>query len=168
MNSKTGNNVIWFLFGSLLAFLIFIIIITSYAVYITPEGILEGFKNFQTLITGVFAVLAAVFTAWIIHGQTEAVYDQIKRQDRRENERRERSEYAARSVLPHALSSVINYGQACVKVLRILHKANESTGDNAWVAPENGMPKVPELSDKAIKDLRENIEVALDIEVRKK
>jgi hypothetical protein len=122
---------------------------------------MEGISEYQTLIAGIAAIVAAGFSVWII-------YEQIKQTERLERERRERSNSAARAVLPHALRTITDYTKECTDILLVIYNANSDRRDKPCIVPETGIRQFPEPSTEAIAILRENIEAARDSKTREK
>lgn len=73
----------------------------------------RGLEHYQELLSGCFALIGAA-------AAVAAVMHQIHQAEEMENKRRARREYAARAMMPHALSAVCRYGTDCCLALRNL------------------------------------------------
>lgn len=113
------------------------------------ECIVEFLNKWQTLITGLLALLAAIPTVYLLHRQ-------INLSERHERTRRETSEAAARAVLPLTLSAIIDYAEQSSNTLHTLYQNREEE-----VIPESiraiELPLVPE---SAISSLQSMIEAS--------
>jgi hypothetical protein len=94
---------------------------------------LDALDHWQTLLTGVLALVGAIATVFYIHRQ-------IKQADDLENARRRREEIAARAVLPLALTRVVQYAIQCLRVIRD-HSARPVM-PGAPLGPEMDIPTV--------------------------
>lgn len=74
--------------------------------------------KWQTLITGLLALLAAIPTVFLLHRQ-------INLSERHERTRRQTQEAAARAVLPLTLSAIIDYAQQSSVILHSLYQNRE-------------------------------------------
>ena len=93
-------------------------------------GWLEFWLNwYQTLIGG-FVALGGAFLAF------QAVRGQIAQLDRLEEQRRGRESYAARAVLPLALSSICDYAESCTEALVLV-------GSGTGVPKGWELPRIP-------------------------
>lgn len=71
----------------------------------------DNLKGWQTLTTGVVALVAAWWTVRAINKQAKLQQDQLDEDRRRHETRERREERVARAELPDALSNVIHYAQ---------------------------------------------------------
>lgn len=78
--------------------------------------------EWETLVTGFIAMLAAIITVLEMQEQIEVQVSQAKEQQKRQ-------EFAARSVLPLQVVSVAGYVESCKKFLIALLKKNVNTFD---------------------------------------
>jgi hypothetical protein len=103
--------------GSLLADLVNMDVLLGLLIGIAASFIVvvsmqhETFKEYQELIAGSMALIGAA-------GAVVAVMYQIRHTQNIEDERRNRQMYAARSMMPHALSSLCEYAESCCAELR--------------------------------------------------
>lgn len=120
------------------------------------DCIVEFLNTWQTLITGLLALLAAIPTVYLLHRQ-------INLSERHERTRRETSEAAARAVLPLTLSAIIDYTEQSSNTLHTLYQGRDDE-----VIPERirtiDIPQVPE---SAIGSLQSMIEASTNREVVK-
>lgn len=100
--------------------------------------------DFQTLITGVIALVVGFYTVRGLH-------EQIQEARRQENERIARSSFAARAVMPLALVDIHEYGEDCVKLIRSLL---DNSTDGVLVDAPKPLPKIPVFSPNAINALQ--------------
>jgi hypothetical protein len=105
-------------------------------------------ETYQTLITGILALIAATATIYVMNTQVQQVDDAQK-------ENRERHNFAARAVMPPALDSLCGYTSASIEFL--LHARDAPPGP---ALPGSSPVQVPAISESSIKVLRECIESA--------
>jgi len=103
--------------------------------------------NYQTLISGLLAVVGAITTVFFINRQ-------IRQANSQETERRRRSDFAARAMMPAALSELCQYSQKCASALVPLIE-NAPTTQVSVSASIRDFPAIP---DDALLVLRECIE----------
>jgi hypothetical protein len=91
-----------------------------YQVFATKEeddSFAEWLYKWQTLVSGIIALVAAGITAWFMFYQTKegrrGVQEQIDTQAARWAEERERKQLAAQAMLPADLSTICSYAEDC-------------------------------------------------------
>ena len=177
MDNKKGDWVVWYSLGCLMGFAITALFVTALAAFSGFHGFWKLLFDYQTLITGILAILAAGLSVGLMQHQTAAMYMQIQQTERFENERRERRDYAVRSVLPHTLRTIGDYAEDCIGVLVALDKVMSSKKEEqivlehvilARVTPLPTENSIPYLSNEAIITLRDNIEGIQNDQVRTK
>ena len=119
-------------------------------------------QQWQTLIAGSFAILAALIGGGFLNTQIQAsealVNKQIRASEDLENVRRCRKFAAARAVLPLTLSSLCEYARrSAVALKKIL---GQRRGE--LILGEINLPEFPSLPTEVIKELREVIEFGDD------
>lgn len=115
---------------------------------------MHGLRDYQELVVGVLSLAGAA--AAVI-----AVKRQIQHAEEMESERRRRRNYAARSAMPHALSSLCSYATLCTQELRRVLAEN---------LPPNGHESVkipadlcaPSIPNDVVSVLKECIEYGPD------
>ncbi|KXF76554.1 hypothetical protein ATN84_10855 [Paramesorhizobium deserti] len=110
------NLVCWFFMCLFAAHIIWLISIDTQAYHGSKADVLlAGYAalfrfhwiyHYQTLITGIFAIGAALIGASAINGQIQSA-------ERQERERRDARHAAARATLPLALSAITQYAVGC-------------------------------------------------------
>lgn len=129
--------------AALLVFVASILIATGRA----SQSFAGWLKDHQTLVTGLFAVVAAFWTI-------ERMNAGMKQATDLERKRRDHELNGARAVLPIALSAITGYAQRSADLLKTI--LDESTA----FAHDVNIPadfKAPELSDEAVPVLRDVI-----------
>jgi hypothetical protein len=120
------------------------------------DCIVAFLDKWQTLITGLLALLAAIPTIILLHKQ-------INVSERHERTRRKTTEAASRAVLPLTLSTIIDYAEQSSNTLHTLYQNREGE-----VIPERvraiDIPIVPE---SAIDSLQSMIEASTNPEIAK-
>jgi hypothetical protein len=101
--------------------------------------------KFQTLITGILAVAAA---AWTIQKMDK----QIRQEKELELERRNRRNYAERTMMPLTLAALCDYSRQCVKWLVPL------LSDPQRLLAQDFSSEPPNLPSEILFSLKENIE----------
>ncbi|MBX3446929.1 MAG: hypothetical protein KF765_09240 [Parvibaculaceae bacterium] len=105
----------------------------------------EIFKDYQTFFGALIALLGALATIWVLRRQ-------IRQADDFENDRRERSCFASRSVMPAALSVLGRYSDDCMRQLIKLHPQSDQ---DVVLPPSAPDPLFPEIPSESIPVLRE-------------
>jgi hypothetical protein len=108
------------------------------------------FYNYQTIISGFLAVMGALVTVIVINKQ-------IRQADRHETERRRRENFAARAMMPAALSELSEYSIACVRAL--LPLLPEAPGQ---LVPAELSVNAPPIPPEAVFTLRHAIQFGDD------
>jgi hypothetical protein len=109
------------------------------------EGPLE---RWQTMVTGLIALMAAFIGAYYVNKQTQLG-------EQHEQERNRRRFDAARAVLPFTLSALTSYAGQSGKLLRAIHRGPRN--GNMIVGPLANLPELPALPQSSIAELRELI-----------
>lgn len=109
----------------------------------------EFFCKWQTLISGILALVAAVWTVCVLKRQ-------INLSERHERTRRETSEAAARAVLPLTLSAIINYARQSSNTLYALYKNREGE----VITERMQTIELPPIPESAIGSLQSMIEAS--------
>jgi len=121
-------------------------------------GQLTWLSEFQTLLTGAAAVLAATLSVRAVKDQIrasdEAVQRQIDHEKALEAKRIEAKRDAARAVLPLTLSSICDYAHTCGKTLHLMLRQNA----NNIRARKGQVPQFRSVPDEAMRALKEMIE----------
>jgi hypothetical protein len=120
------------------------------------EYIVEFLDKWQTLISGVLALFAALITIRAIHRQ-------INLSEGHERRRREVSEDAARAVLPLTLSAISEYVQQSSDKLHTLYNNSEE----GFIPEKNRAIEFPPVPESAISSLQSMIEASTNREVVK-
>jgi hypothetical protein len=97
-------------------------------------------NRYQTLITGFIALAAAIMTVVMVR-------QQIRQVDHLEDERRRRESYAARAVLPLALSQISEYAKKSIECWKDFDPDTQNLSDVS----------VPELPEGLVEPLRDCI-----------
>lgn len=109
----------------------------------------HGLKDYQDFLAGCMALIGAA-------GAVFAVIMQIRHAQQMEEERRTRSVYAARAMMPQALSVVCGYAKACSVALREITNGNPPAENHQWHAlPADRIPNIPEASMPILKECAE-------------
>ena len=118
---------------------------------------LARLKEWQTLATGFIAVIVGGMTV-------RAIMAQIHLAKNQEEERTSRKLYAAKTALPAALSSLLNYSEKCVNILHTYrgHLGDEIDGVLRDWEPE----KFPNPSDSALLAVQLCVEFETDATLR--
>jgi len=85
---------------------------------VSEEYFIQWVKEFQTLISGIIALVGALFTV-------AAIRRQISSSEKSHEDLLERNLVSARSVLPMALSELVTYGESCLSVSFRMAKGHE-------------------------------------------
>ncbi len=93
-------------------------------------------NRYQTLIAGVFALVGALLTVWIINAQ-------IKQASNALQDQQERKEIAARAKLLMALNILSNYADCCIRELASLHSTTQIGQVQINVPPSFSFPALP-------------------------
>jgi hypothetical protein len=101
-------------------------------------------NRYQGLIAGLLALFGALVTVF-------AIWSQIKQSDLLESERRRREEFAARAILPLALSSLYDYAETCLTVLTS-YKDDISEGERNYLDENKIIPNIPEAVIPSLRD----------------
>lgn len=145
----TDLDALSLMFGCLIGF-----VFTAF-IFVAPLGLDWKIilKEYQDLIAGLVALVAAGFTILVINRQ-------IMQAERLAEDNRRRRGYAARSMMPSALSSMSNYAQQCAKIP--LHVIENSTVDEGLLIaqPVANRPPVPLIPAGELSVLRDCIECA--------
>lgn len=99
-------------------------------------GIYTFFKDWQTLIAGMLALLAAVPTVFMLN-------EQIQLEQRRAQDAIERKQFAAKSSLPLALVELTKYADLCLKQLASLKENIDCHGVLRQGGDGISVPKLP-------------------------
>ena len=103
---------------------------------VQPDNVVHAY---QDLIAGILALIGAA-------GAVSAVIYQIRDARKMEEERRERQMYAARSMMPHALTSLCEYAESCCKELKdVAGKTPPKNGEQVKFPPKFNIPQISEL-----------------------
>jgi hypothetical protein len=122
--------------------------------FLGPDGRLQ----WETLVTGIGAVVAAFFTV-------RHLREQISQTQKLAEDQRQRRARAARATLPLALSQLAQYATSCIKGLydlRPYFQADHSMDDLVQRAKKCAAWESPSLSDDVLNSLKECIEVIDD------
>lgn len=121
--------------------------------YVVTSSFWQIVDHWQTLITGIAALLAAVVTIVVLNCQ-------IRETRERANDQRQRRERAARAVLPLALAELQQYARACIRGLYDLRPYFQPHGslDQAQVDKCRSAWPSPSLPDDVLSALKEWIE----------
>jgi hypothetical protein len=105
-------------------------------------------QDWQELIGGILALFGAA-------GAVFAVIKQIAHTQEIEDDRRHRQMYAARAMMPHALTSLCDYAECCCKELRdIIRDAHLPDNHQALLIPETfRFPAIPTTSMEPLNQL---------------
>jgi hypothetical protein len=107
--------------------------------YSIDSDLARFLHDWQTLLTGVLALIGAAWTVMGIRAQIHQTQEIAK-------DEREREEFAARAVLSLALSQLINYAQGCLHFIKD-KQTDTISGDEDLPTLEEGV--VPSLQDCA-------------------
>lgn len=125
-------------------------------------GTFQWLEDYQTLITGIAAVIAARLSIQTIERQIkqadEAAKSQLAQVERIESERKEAKRTAVRAMLPLSLSSLSDYAQTCGLTLYKLHVAAPEPNVPVFEYQPQGDTEFPPLPDDAIATIKELIE----------
>jgi hypothetical protein len=108
-------------------------------------------KDYQTLIGGVFALVAAAVSIHFINIQVKQA--EFFRQDEIERER-----FAARPLLSFELVKLLEYSETCFRELRSVHEKLIVSGKNEVELPLS--VKTPALPDAVFEPLRQHLKFA--------
>jgi hypothetical protein len=113
--------------------------------------------QWETLVTGIGAVVAAFFTV-------RRLQEQITQTQKLADDQRQRLARAARATLPLALSQLAQYATSCIKGLYDLRPyfRTHSADDLAQRAQKCAVWELPLLSDNVFNSLKECVEVIDD------
>lgn len=137
------------MFGCLIGFAF-----TAFIVF-APLGLdwKDVLLKYQDLVAGVAALIAAGFTIWMINRQ-------IMQAERLAEDNRKRRGYAARSMMPSALSALSNYAQQCSKIpVHVIENSNDDAG-LLIAQPVANRPSVPSIPGDGLSVLRDCTECA--------
>lgn len=112
-------------------------------------SMIDVVQNWQTLIAGILAIVAAFIGGYFINGQ-------IRASKKMERERIRRQHNAFRSVLPLALSIVIEYAENATTILRQIH----GTANNGRIGPTATPPNFTGIPSEVIEVLRSTVETS--------
>ena len=119
-----------------------------------PNGryceVLKFLYDWQSIIAGLFAIVAALIGGMFIRRQIEL-------SDQHEKERLRRKHAAARAMLPLALSSLSEYARECAQLLRNIHI--QSQGEAVPLSALQNL-KLPALPMDTTNDLRSMVEAS--------
>lgn len=122
--------------------------------FLDPDGRLQ----WETLVTGIGAVVAAFFTV-------RRLREQISQTQKLADDQRQRRARAARATLPLALSQLAQYATSCIKGLYDLRPyfgRGQSVNDLVQISQKCAAWELPSLSDDVLNSLKECIEVIDD------
>lgn len=145
---------LWALLNFLAGFLICIVIVTlllALAQKPVLATMIAAVKDWQTILAGFLAVLAAKLTV-------DAIGDQIAQTDRHEEDRRQRKNRAARAELPAALSLLTGYANNCLDLIKFI----PFDGDERVLLPAETSFAIPSIPQEALATLRRCIETSDD------
>jgi hypothetical protein len=132
------------LIGILLGF-----VLACLVIFLPFAGLSDFVYRWQTLITGLVAIVAASIALWAVRHQILAAQEM-------ENDRRERRNYAARAMMPHALNSLCTYARGCSDALRSV--VDEAPSPHLADVHYPAHLDIPALPDAAMATLKECIE----------
>jgi hypothetical protein len=122
-------------------------IVTNATVAMQSHGCSDFWLNrYQTLITGLIALVAAIMTVGMVRKQMAQV-------ERHEEQRRRREENAVRAVIPLAVSGISDYARECIARL------SQIRGEEGKRVDPTGLT-VPEINNDLIVSLRDGIRYA--------
>jgi hypothetical protein len=104
--------------------------------------------HWQTLISGLVAILAALIGGGFVWLQVRASRTQ-------ENERMRRRHAAVRAVMPLTLSGLMEYARGCGRALRLLHLATHGESVREAQMRDFEIPSIPTDKIKALADIIE-------------
>jgi hypothetical protein len=113
--------------------------------------------DWQTLIAGVLAVAAALFTGWLLWIQIRDQRNEVRRQRRTDN-------LSARIRLPHALAELNRYWSSCYSAWK--DKTPENRPDPPFAALETIMNSAAAVDEKSFQSIQKLIELAQAFEAR--
>lgn len=147
MEKKFGVDPIWLTLGCLIGFTAAALLIIGLKISVIFDVLQKYQDIIGSLVGSVLTLGAAIPTIMVMQHQIQQTKDL-------ENERRRRSNTAARAVLPLALREVSDYAEAHAHALMELHKKNAGVS----LLPDGWKPLTREISSETISILRENIE----------
>jgi hypothetical protein len=115
----------------------------------------DGRLQWETLVSGIGAVVAAFFTV-------RRLREQINQTQKLADDQRQRRARAARATLPLALSQLAQYATLCIKRLYDLRPYFRPDADLVQRAQKCAAWELPSLSDDVLNSLKECIEVIDD------
>jgi hypothetical protein len=133
-NMKRDFDDLALLLGALLGFALSSMLILS-------PFFIRDIDKYQTLLTGLIAAVAAVggaaATVWVVNRQIRQAQDA-------ENERRTRQLYAARAMMPHALTALSDYAeQSCGSWRARVREGLPAENDTIVIPPNFRLPDLP-------------------------
>ena len=118
----------------------------------------DGRLQWETLVTGIGAIVAAFFTV-------RRLREQISQAQKLADDQRQRRARAARATLPLSLSQLAQYATSCIKGLHDLRpyfRASRSMNDLVQRAQKCAAWESPLLSDNVLNSLKDCVEVIDD------
>ena len=143
-SSKNSDFSFGAIFGLLLGFSLSTLVWTLPLPQIKTDN---WIYQYQTLIAGVIALVAAAVSFWMI-------YQQILQARKFAEEENDREQRAARPILSFVMVSLLNYSQHCYKVLRLSYRdlIPNSNGFVPYPRLDGEIPNVPAGVFEAIKE----------------